>query len=123
MNKLLKMCINWKVLLGIAAVVLILSQFIPGLLATLPFLLFIVICPLMMFLMMRGMPGMSASGSAPAAQPGHPANTMAIGGGIAELKAEQEALNHRIAELEAGQTPEPPEKVVDAQVVAYAPRS
>ncbi|PZS01911.1 MAG: hypothetical protein DLM69_04525 [Candidatus Chloroheliales bacterium] len=114
--------INWKVLVGIAVVLLALSQFVPGILAALPLLLFLIICPLMMFLMMRGMMGMPQGGSASAAQPTQTANDMVMGGGIAELKAEQEALNRQIAELEARQTPLPSEKVVDAQVVAYLPR-
>ncbi|MDQ6748545.1 MAG: DUF2933 domain-containing protein [Candidatus Dormibacteraeota bacterium] len=102
---------NWKVLAGIAAVVLILSQVVPGVFATLPFLLFLVVCPLMMFFMMRGMGGMAPSGATPAAQPDELANTMAMGGGIAELKAEQAALTRPSAALETKQALVPSEQM------------
>ena len=120
MNKLLKMCMNWKVLVGIAAVVLVVAQFVPGALASLPLLLFLVVCPLMMFLMMRGMPGMAESGTPPAAPSGPPAPTTPMAGGIADLKAAQESLQRQITALEAGAPPADP--LGTAPVIAPAPR-
>ncbi len=111
MNKVVKQWLNWKVLAGVAVVLLVLAQVVPGVLTTLPFLLFLVVCPLTMFFMMRGMSGMAPSGATPAAQPEEPANTMAMGGGIAELKAAQAALTRQIAELEAKQTLGPSEQM------------
>ncbi len=63
MNKMLKMCLNWKVLTSIAAGVLLLAVAVPGFSAVLPILFFLAICPLMMFLMMNGMMGGKQSGS------------------------------------------------------------
>ncbi|MDQ3460901.1 MAG: DUF2933 domain-containing protein [Deinococcota bacterium] len=55
----MKMCFNWKVLAGVAAVGLGIYLFDPSLaLATLP-LLVVALCPLMMLVMMWGMKSMN----------------------------------------------------------------
>jgi len=51
---MLKMCLNWKVLGGIIAVIVIAYMFFPKVAAAAPFLL-VLVCPLSMVLMMRGM--------------------------------------------------------------------
>ena len=51
---MLKMCLNWKVLAGIITVIVIAYLFFPKVAAAAPFLL-VLVCPLSMMLMMRGM--------------------------------------------------------------------
>ncbi len=97
--KALKMCLNWKVLAGVAAVGAGLLVFAPGLAAAaLPFLV-LAICPLSMVLMMGAMNGM-----------GQTSPTGAVGGvqqprnrneRLAELEMQQQALANQIAALEA----------------------
>ncbi|MEO6456693.1 MAG: DUF2933 domain-containing protein [Chloroflexia bacterium] len=105
MNKMLKMCLNWKVLTAIAAGVLLLTVAVPGFSAVLPVLLFLTVCPLMMFLMMNGMMGEKQSGSSHGSpQSEHTANVNPNATPtelVAELRAEQVQISRRIAELEA----------------------
>jgi len=55
MNKIIGMCFNWKVLIGLAIVALAVGILAPKLLlAALP-LLFLAVCPLSMIVMMRSM--------------------------------------------------------------------
>ena len=119
MNKMLKMCLNWKVLTAVGAVALVLAVAVPGFSAVLPVLLFLAVCPLMMFLMMNGMMGGSQNGSSHASpQSEQVANATSVTGLTsvtnadrnatpaelaAELRVQQEQLSRRIAELEAGQ--------------------
>ena len=85
------MCINWKVIGGLAAVGVGIWIMAPNLIAAAAPLLIFAICPLSMMLMMRGM---SNNQNAPAAQqPGAPKD-------LAALKAEHARLT---AELEAAQ--------------------
>lgn len=51
------MCINKRVLAGLAAVALVVFALSPGLLGGLAPVLIMAVCPLSMLLMMRGMPG------------------------------------------------------------------
>ena len=51
---MLKMCLNWKVLGGVIVVIVIAYMFFPKVAAAAPFLL-VLVCPLSMVLMMRGM--------------------------------------------------------------------
>ena len=119
MNKMLKMCLNWKVLTVVGAVVLLLVVAMPGFSALLPILLFLAICPLMMFLMMNGMMGATQSGSsqgspiseqiAKATNATHVPEVTDVNPNVtpaelaAELRVQQEQISRRIAELEAGQ--------------------
>ncbi len=98
----LKMCLNWKVLAGVAAVGAGLLVFAPGLAAAaLPFLV-LAICPLSMVFMMGAMNGMGQTSPTGA--------TGAVGGvqqprnrneRLAELEMQQQALANQIATLEA----------------------
>lgn len=54
MKNILKMCMNWKALLGIGAVILLAYLFIPNI-ASYSWILFILVCPLSMMLMMASM--------------------------------------------------------------------
>jgi hypothetical protein len=98
MEKMLRACLNWKVIGGLAAVGLGIWFIAPNaLVAALPFLL-IAVCPLSMMFMMRGM------GDHHASEPGNdgPGTRVAPSRDvqIAGLKAEREAVDRRIAELE-----------------------
>jgi len=54
MKNILKMCMNWKVLLGIGVVILLAYLFVPNI-ASYSWVLFVLVCPLSMMLMMAGM--------------------------------------------------------------------
>lgn len=54
MKNILKMCINWKVLLGIGVVILLAYLFVPNI-ARYSWVLLALACPLSMMLMMAGM--------------------------------------------------------------------
>lgn len=86
------MCINWKVIGGLAAVGVGIWIVAPNLIAAAAPLLLFAICPLSMMLMMRGMSNMQSA--SPAQQPAAPKD-------LAELKAEHARLT---AELEAAQS-------------------
>ena len=98
----LKMCLNWKVMAGLAAVGVGLFVFAPGLaLAALPFLV-LAICPLSMVFMMGAMNNMGNGSQSGAA--------CAMGGNrkpqnreeeLAYLEAQQQELASKIAQLEA----------------------
>jgi len=99
MEKMLRACLNWKVIGGLAVVGLGIWFVAPNLLvAALPVLL-IAVCPLSMVLMMRGMQR-EHHGS----QSGNDGTGMRVAPSrdvqIAALKAEREAADRRIAELE-----------------------
>ncbi|HEV2125704.1 MAG TPA: DUF2933 domain-containing protein [Chloroflexota bacterium] len=115
----MKMCLNWKVMAGLAAVGVGIWLYAPSLLgAALP-LLILALCPLsmllMMPLMMRGMQGsdcQQGSGDTGGAAPRH-----ATQGELATLKErlttlqqEQERLSHEIARQEASTVPAVPER-------------
>ena len=123
---LLGMCLNRKVLAGlavVAGVVLILApQFIW---VALPILL-VAACPLSMLFMMRGMSGSGNQSASQPAQPQEnrlPAARSTRDEHLAELKsrlsgvqAEQEAIARRIAEMESPEVP----VVSEAEAVASA---
>jgi len=102
---MLKMCLNWKVLIPVAAGVLLLTVTVPGFTSVLPVLLFLAVCPLMMFLMMRGMMGGTPTGAPPDAPQAEPTAGSNANATAAELRVEQAQLNRRLAALEAGQSP------------------
>ncbi len=96
------MCMNWKVVAGLAVIGLGVWAIAPNLIgATVPLLL-LAACPLSMILMMRGMGGMGGGQSATQpAQTSQP--TRALGTPeehLAELKARHEAIAAEIAQLE-----------------------
>lgn len=96
--KALKMCLNWKVLAGVAAVGAGLFVFAPGLAATALPLLVLAICPLSMIFMMGTMNGMGQTTPTGAAEVGQqPRNRNER---LAELEMQQQALANQIAALE-----------------------
>ncbi len=97
--KALKMCLNWKVIAGVAAAGVGLLVFAPGLAAAaLPFLV-LAICPLSMVLMMGAMNGNGMGQASPTHAAGgrQPRNRAER---LAELEMQQQALADQIAALE-----------------------
>jgi hypothetical protein len=103
------LCLNWKVIGGLAAVGLSIWIMAPGLVwAALPLLL-LAACPLSMLLMMRGM----ASGQCAAQSGGQVAavsrdgdeRIAALKAQLASIQAQQEAIVRQLAELETTKVP------------------
>jgi len=131
MNKIGGMCLNWKVIAGLAAVGLGAWVVAPNLVgAALP-LLILAACPLSMLVLMRGMRGGQCASQAVQASP--PARTgLTREEQLAELKADlagaraqQEAVAGEIARLEAaertpGREAEGAPAVHEAEAVARA---
>lgn len=120
------MCLNWKVLVGLAAVGLAIWVVVPNLVgAALP-LLILAACPLSMLLMARGMQGgqCSTPPTRPSEQASRPVGMrLTRDEQLAELKAQltilqtrQQAIAREIAELEAASAP----AVREAEAVARA---
>ena len=111
----LKMCLNWKVLAGLAVVGLIILLVAPQLLgAALPILL-IAACPLSMLFMMRGMSG---NGNATTQMQGKQVSAVgstrderlpALKSRMSSMQTEQEDIARRIAEIESPEVPVLPE--------------
>jgi hypothetical protein len=102
---ILKRCLNWKVLAGVALAAVGLFVYAPGFaLAALPFLV-LAICPLSMILMMGAMNNMNGdgdkSGAACATGKSRPASRQEE---LAQLKAQQHELAARIANMEEDST-------------------
>jgi hypothetical protein len=92
--KMLKMCLNWKVLAGLAAAGAGISFLAPGLaVAILPFLV-LAVCPLSMMLMMWSMRGN-----------GDRESGLTRKERLARLKEQQTALEEKIAALEKTEDP------------------
>jgi len=118
----LNMCLNWKVLAGLAVVGLIVLVVAPQLLgAALPILL-VAACPLSMLFMMRGMFG---NGNATTQMHGEQVPTVgltrdehlaALKSRMSSMQAEQEDIAHQIAEMESPEVP----VVSEAAAVARA---
>ena len=123
---LLGMCLNWKVLAGLAVVGLIVLVVAPQFIwAALPILL-VAACPLSMLFMMRGMSG---NGNVATSQPSQmqgeqlPAvgltrdeHLAALKSRMSSMQAEQEDLARQIAEVERPEVP----VVSEAEAVAHA---
>jgi hypothetical protein len=123
---LLGMCLNWKVIAGLAGVALLVLVLAPQLIGVALPLLLVAACPLSMLFMMRGMSG---NGNQTASQPAQmqgdqlPAVGLTRDQRLAELKsrlssvqAEQEAIARHIAEIESPEVP----VVSEAEAVARA---
>ncbi len=101
----LKMCLNWKVVAGLAVVGLLVLVVAPQFIwAALPLLL-VAACPLSMLFMMRGMQG----GGSQSPTVTHSETVPELGSRLSRLQAEQEAIARQIAELEATGEPTPSE--------------
>jgi len=99
----MQMCLNWKVLAGLAVVGVGIWLFAPQFaLAALPVLL-VAACPLSMLFMMRGM---MRGGDQPASQSSQASDTQPTRKErLAALKNQEEALTAQIAELEQAGSP------------------
>jgi hypothetical protein len=99
--KMLKMCLNWKVLTSLVAVGVGIYLFAPGLLAEVVPILLLAACPLSMLLMMWAMQ------HTPEHNQQTPQETdagLTREEQMAQLRAEQAALADRIGELEREET-------------------
>jgi hypothetical protein len=99
--KLLKACLNPKVLASLAAVGVGVYLFAPGLLAEAVPILLLAACPLSMLLMMWGMQHTQGPGQQ---TPQEPHVGLTREERIARLQAQQAALADRIGELEREET-------------------
>ena len=98
------MCLNWKVIAGLAVLGVGVWLWAPDLAAAALPLLLVVACPLSMLLMMRGMQdGQCSSQPVTATRPAPVTRTRSEQ--LAELQAQQQAIGRQIAELE---TEDPP---------------
>lgn len=110
--KLGGMCMNWKVVAGLAVVGLGVWAVAPNLIgAALPFLI-LAICPLSMVFMMRGMGGTGGRSRAVPARAEQPARTgepsqiaETRDEQLAQLKVRHEEIAREIAQLEAERDP------------------
>ena len=123
---LLGMCLNWKVLAGLAVVGLLVLVVAPQFIGVALPLLLVAACPLSMLFMMRGMSG---NGNVAASQPSQmqgeqlPAvgltrdeHLAALKSRMSSMQAEQEDLARQIAEVERPEVP----VVSEAEAVARA---
>jgi hypothetical protein len=119
----MQMCLNWKVLAGLAVVGVGIWLFAPQFaLAALPVLL-VAACPLSMLFMMRGMSG-NATASQPAQMQGeqlpagvtHDERLAELQSRMSRMQTKQEAIARQIAEMESPEVP----VVSEAEAVARA---
>lgn len=99
--KMLKMCLNWKVLAGLAAVGVGVYLFAPGLLAEALPILLLAVCPLSMVLMMWGMQHTQGQGQQTRQETDVGLTSEER---IAQLREQQSVLADRIGELEQEET-------------------
>jgi hypothetical protein len=111
--KMLFMCLNWKVVIGLAIVALIVLVLAPQfILGALP-LLIVAACPLSMLFMMRGMRGMQNGMSRPTSpltsmrqspaldEPTREAQLAALRSQLSHIQTQQEAIASRITQIES----------------------
>ena len=96
MGKMLRMCLNWKVIGGLSVVGLGIWLVAPNLIAAAIPLLLIAVCPVSMLLMMKAMGGGSETAEARIDDPVAPTREVRI----AELRAQREILDATIWSLE-----------------------
>ncbi|MGH2658300.1 MAG: DUF2933 domain-containing protein [Actinomycetota bacterium] len=103
MEKMIRMCLNWKVIGGLTVVGLGIWLAAPNLLAAALPVLLIAVCPLSMLLMMKAMDRGHHS-----SQPGDAKTDARVAPSrevrIAELQAERKILDSKITALEAEET-------------------
>ncbi|MDQ6906689.1 MAG: DUF2933 domain-containing protein [Chloroflexota bacterium] len=96
------MCINWKVVAGLAVVGLGVWAVAPNLIGAAAPLLLLAVCPLSMAFMMHGMGGMrQTSSTQPRDTPDHSPSGRTHEEQLADLKARHAAIAREIATLEA----------------------
>lgn len=105
MKNIAGMCINWKVLVGLAVVGVGVWAVAPQVIGAVAPLLFLAVCPLSMLLMMKGMGAMGGGAHSPQSAQPHAPVTDDRAAQLADLKARQEAIAREIAHLEAGDEP------------------
>lgn len=98
MDKMLRACLNWKVIGALVLVGLGVWAVAPNLLVGVLPILLIAVCPLSMMLMMRGMQGEHGSHHRGADQETRVAPSRDVR--LGELMAERRAIDQRIVELE-----------------------
>ncbi|MGQ0669769.1 MAG: hypothetical protein ACT4PO_08890 [Actinomycetota bacterium] len=107
MGKFFRMCLDWRVVVALAAVGLGVWALAPNLLASLGPLLVLAVCPLSMILMMAAMRGGSHASTgddaAHADTSGRPHDRR-----LAELEARRAALSREIAQLEEDEAVQSP---------------
>ena len=120
---LLGMCLNWKVLTGLAAVGLLVLVVAPQFIGVALPLLLVAACPLSMLFMMRGMSGNGIANQTASQTTQLPAGGSTRDEQLAELQsrlssvqAEQAAIARHIAEIESPEVP----VVSEAEAVARA---
>jgi len=120
---LLGMCLNWKVLAGLAAVGLLVLVVAPQFIGVALPLLLVAACPLSMLFMMRGMSGNGIANQTASQTTQLPAGGSTRDEQLAELQsrlssvqAEQAAIARHIAEIESPEVP----VVSEAEAVARA---
>ncbi len=100
MEKMLRACLNWKVIGALALLGLGIWAVSPNLLAAALPVLLLAACLLSMLLMMRGMQGHEGSRADAEERTSRIAPSRDVR--LAELKAEQQAIDREIASLEQG---------------------
>ncbi len=107
--KPMKMCLNWKVIAGLAAVGVGIWLYLPSLLGAAVPLLLLAICPLsmllMMPLMMRGMQGSGCQQGSADTGGTTQGELATLKERLTTLQQEQEQLSHEIARREAAAAP------------------
>lgn len=99
---ILRACLDWRVLTGLAALGVGIFLVAPGIAAAALPLLIVAVCPLSMMLMMRSMGGdqKSAAGAAPAADGDR---VVAVRRELAQLSGRQQKLASELAAVESAQ--------------------
>ena len=99
--RMFKMCLNWKMIAGLAAVSVGTYALAPDLAAAALPVLLLAICPLSMMFMMKGMQhGQNAQGDRGEPDAGASAEDLDRDGQITRLREQRESLSARISELE-----------------------
>lgn len=101
MSSMLRMCLNWKVLAGLALVAVGVGIYSPDLLGKALPILILAICPLSMMWMMREMDQGEDTGSPPPT-PNPSDDPAALRAQMTALAAEQEQISEKLARVTLG---------------------
>ena len=105
MIRMLKMCLNWRVLVGLAVAGLGIGLFVPGLLGRALPILLLAACPISMLVMMATM-------KQPTSQAPAPEDIDSLQAQLADLTGRQEQVRERLAHLAS---PQPNPKGVESR--------